>query len=248
MSLPQQDFSVDWIRIPLPKETLRSLNERSDLMGFLQSGFHLALYALTFAWCVHLWNGSSWLLFGVGLTLHGTVFKTPILNVIFGKIFGFIGWHSPDGFWASHQRHHLYTLYQPHDLEETLPKKNLLQAFLRTFFWPMDLWNTIKGRFVAATGGFNDGWMRSLLENQPEKKVVQQWAIALLVGHALIFCISWATGWWILSILISGTPAYGKSLQFVLNQTQHIGMRDEVNDFRLNCRTFDTNPLFKMLY
>jgi fatty acid desaturase len=49
-------------------------------------------------------------------------------------------------------------------------------------------------------------------------------------------------------VLTSLTPLYGSWLFFLCNNTQHIGLQDNVNDFRLSCRTFTVNPIVQFLY
>ena len=41
---------------------------------------------------------------------------------------------------------------------------------------------------------------------------------------------------------------FGSWLQFLCNATQHVGLQDEVPDYRLCCRTFYINPVLQFLY
>ena len=56
------------------------------------------------------------------------------------------------------------------------------------------------------------------------------------------------TGWWMLPVLITLAPFYGGLLLFLCNNTQHVGLQDEVEDFRLCTRTIYLNPLVQFLY
>jgi fatty acid desaturase len=62
------------------------------------------------------------------------------------------------------------------------------------------------------------------------------------VGISLYF------GWWLLPVLITLAPFYGGGLQLLCNHTQHIGLQDNVDDFRLCTRTILLNPFVRFLY
>jgi len=70
----------------------------------------------------------------------------------------------------------------------------------------------------------------------------------MLVGHGLILVVSIYFHLWLLPVLTSFTSAYGGWLQGLCNDTQHIGLQDDVADFRLCCRTFTLNPVLQFLY
>ena len=70
----------------------------------------------------------------------------------------------------------------------------------------------------------------------------------LLIGHTLLIVVSIATGLWLLPVLITLAPFYGGWLLFLCNNTQHIGLSDEVEDYRLCCRTVILNPFVSFLY
>jgi fatty acid desaturase len=107
-----------------------------------------------------------------------------------------------------------------------------------------------------ARGRFEGEWETKLYPaNQPEKaKPVMKWARILLIGHGLILVASVAGGvllspvWLLVPVLTSFTPIYGSWLFFLCNNTQHIGLQDNVADFRLSCRTFTVNPIVRFLY
>jgi fatty acid desaturase len=49
-------------------------------------------------------------------------------------------------------------------------------------------------------------------------------------------------------ILFSLPNFYGSWLFQLCNNTQHIGLQDNVSDFRLCCRTFTLNPVLRFVY
>jgi fatty acid desaturase len=267
---------IMWYRTPLDKETMRRLNAKSDWKGFMQAGGHVGILLLTGT--LALWaaaHSESWLL-ALALFLHGTVaafainavhelihksvFKTQWLNQFFVRIFAFLGWVSFDHFYNSHMRHHQFTLHPPEDLEVVLPMKVLAKQFFKSGFIHLTPWGPISYYFKTAWrlahGQLAGEWENRLYpENEQEKiEPVKTWARTLLAGHALILLMSIAGGvllspvWFLVPVLTSLTPLYGGWLQFLCNYTQHIGMQDNVADFRLSCRTFTVNALVEFLY
>jgi fatty acid desaturase len=261
------DNRVRWYRTPIDKETLAQLNTKSDWKGFAQSLGHLGLIALTGS--LALYGAGRWPWWAVALIVfvHGTcysfminavhelvhrsVFKTRWLNDFFVRIFGFLGWIHFEHFYTSHMRHHQYTLHPPDDLEVVLPIRLMVKHFFQNgFVNPRGAYYTIKNCIRLARGKFEGEWELKLFpENEmPKRRAVMGWARTLLVGHALLLGISLYCGWWMLPLLITFAPFYGGWLFFLCNNTQHIGLQDDVPDFRLCCRTFTVNPLAQFLY
>jgi fatty acid desaturase len=170
---------------------------------------------------------------------------------VFVRVFSFIGWNNFEHFHASHMRHHQYTLHPPDDLEVVLPIRILAQQFFTTgFLNPAGGYDILKTTLRHARGRFEGEWERALFPSAaPEKgRPVIRWARTLLFGHLAILLLSIAFGWWLLPVLTSLTPIYGSWLFFLCNNTQHVGLQDNVPDFRLCCRTFTVNPVVGFLY
>ena len=99
----QNTYKVNWYRVPLPKETLAELNQRSNALGLLQAGGFMLTFLATAALCVWLWMiGQYWLLVpalflhgtvmaflsnAVHELVHGTVFRSEWLNKVFVTFF-----------------------------------------------------------------------------------------------------------------------------------------------------------------
>jgi fatty acid desaturase len=267
MSGKQRKSTINWYRSPVKREVLDVLNQRSDWQGLFQTLGHLGLLVLTGAAAFYAaawlpWPGLLVILFlhGTGYAFllngfhelcHKTVFKTKFLNTLFLYIISFLSLLNPIMFWASHQEHHKYTLHPPDDLEVVLPVKMTLSAFLKySFVNPWGLVDTVKGIIRLSRGKLQGEWENALF---PETAVNSRrrlftWARILLIGHTLLIVVSIATGLWLLPVLITLAPFYGGWLLFLCNNTQHIGLSDEVEDYRLCCRTVILNPFVSFLY
>jgi fatty acid desaturase len=262
----QQQRPVTWYRTPIEPKTLRTLHERSDWMGLTQTLSYLgllvftgiaALYGIgrlhwTFVVAIIFMHGtvSAFLINGVHELGHGTVFKTKSLNAFFMKVLAFLGWINFEIFHASHARHHRYTLHPPDDLEVVLPIKVLVKHFfLQGFINPVAAYEAVKETVRIARGKFRGKWELTLFpEGDDERRHPMNWARTLLIGHGLILAISIYYRLWLLPVVTTLAPFYGGWLFFLCNNTQHIGLQDNVPDFRLCCRTFILNPFVRLLY
>ena len=258
---------IRWYRTPIAAADLARLNQRSDRRGLFQAVGHLLLLACSggIAWhaayhahplvalaLVYL-HGSLWafLVNGFHELCHKTVFKTQTLNSAFRNLYAFLGWYNHVSFWASHQAHHRYTLHPPDDLEVVLPSELTLRSYLEfAFINPRGLWLRLKGVALLCAGRIDNDWERALFppEAHEQRRALFSWARILLLGHGLLVAVSLWQGWFMLPILITLAPFYGGGFQFLLNESQHIGLADEVSDYRLNTRTILLNPLLQWLY
>ncbi|MEZ4661324.1 MAG: fatty acid desaturase [Caldilineaceae bacterium] len=85
-------------------------------------------------------------------------------------------------------------------------------------------------------------------ESEPDKRRALFSTNAFVIGHALLTVVSLALGLWLLPVLITLAPFYGGWLLYLCNNTQHVGLRDNVPDFRLYARTILLNPFVRFLY
>jgi fatty acid desaturase len=258
---------VAWYRTPVESRTLRKLHERSDFFGWLQTLGYLSVIFLSGG--IAFFSAGHWPLW-VTLTLvflhgtvfafqinavhelgHGTVFKTRSLNAFFDRVFSFLGWTNFEIFEASHARHHRYTLHPPDDLEVVLPIRVMVRDFfLKGFLNPIGFFQVMAHTFRIARGDFRGEWELKLFpaSDPVARRRPVNWARTLLIGHGLILIVSAVFELWMLPVLVTFAPFYGSWLFFLCNNTQHIGLQDNVGDFRLCCRTFTLNPLVQFLY
>lgn len=258
---------IDWYRTPLPPALFKQLHERSNWRGLVQTVGFMAITAtfglLTYwSWRHWAWPYTLLFLFAYGTVAHfyvngmhelshGTVFKTRALTAIFVRVVSFLGWHHPEAFSASHQRHHRYTLHPPDDQEVVLPMKLSLRNFIVNlavnpgFFWWM-----VKTTWRIARGRFETEWdLICFPPDQPKlRETPIRWARLMLGLHVLIAVVSIACGQWIIPVIVSFGPFVGGWLFFLCNNSQHAAMLDNVSDFRLCCRTIRPNPLVRFIY
>lgn len=258
---------IRWYRTPIEREELARLNRRNDLRGLAQTLGHLGLMALTAGLALYAWREWPWWTVAATVLLYGTVasfsinamhelvhrsvFRTQALNEIFLRIYSFVGWLDHVFFYASHMRHHQFTLHPPDDGEVVLPIKIMVWHFLRSALVNIPGgWESVRTILLHAAGRFEGEWSSSLFPaDLPEKRrPAVRWARLVLAGHGVIFAVSFVQGWWLVPVLTSLAPWYGGWLFFLCNNTQHVGLQDRVPDFRLCCRTFAVNPLVEFLY
>lgn len=263
----QKQQKIHWYRTPVERETLNALNQRSDWKGLQQTLGHLGLLALTgaaawyaaanLAWpaliLVLFMHGTfyAFLLNGFHELCHSTVFKSRWLNGFFLYLFSFLGWYNPVFFWASHQEHHKYTLHPPDDLEVVLPVELTLASFLKAAVVnPWGFYGRLKGVIRLSLGRIEGKWEEILFpaSDPAQRQRLFNWARILLAGHALLAAVSLYFGLWLIPVLITLAPFYGGWLLYLCNNTQHVGLQDNVPDFRLCTRTIILNPFVQFLY
>jgi len=133
-----KDDRVDWYRCPIERSKLVELMQPNDLQGWLQTGGHLVLFAITGSTTCYLFAHEFWFGFALALFIHGTVasffkgiaahelghgtvFKSKWFNQLFLRIFSIISWHNFHEYAMSHTYHHKYTLHPKGDREVVLP-------------------------------------------------------------------------------------------------------------------------------
>jgi fatty acid desaturase len=258
---------IDWYRTQIETEELRKLYERSDAKGLTQTLGYLAVILATGTAAYYSAYHWPWWATVLLVFLHGTcfafqinavheighytVFKSKWLGTVFVHLFAFLGWINHRMFEQSHSRHHRSTLHPPDDLEVVVPITHTLKSFLQFGFlnwggpkWVLPyLWRTAHGRFQGE-------WELKLFpEDNPERRqYAASWSRTVLIGHALLIVVSLCLKLWMIPVLVSLASFYGGWLFWLCNNTQHVGLQDNVSDFRLCCRTFIPNPIVRFLY
>ena len=259
---------IGWYRTKLDREQLAQLNRRSDLLGGIQTLSYLGVLTATgaFAWWTTLhqvwfWWPPAFFLHGMCYAfiingfhelVHSSVFRTQWLNRFFLYVLSFLGWYNPVHFWASHSEHHKYTLYPPEDGEVVLPVYMTLRGYLRgAFLDPLGAYRRIRGTIRRGFfGHLNPGWDQILfpLERVEDRRRLFRWDRLMTIGHIVLGGGALYAGWWQLIVLVTFGSFYGGWLFLLCNSSQHVGLTDQVPDFRMNSRTIYLNPMVRFLY
>lgn len=267
MSEESEQSIVKWYRVPLAPGVMRSLNQRSNARGLLHMIPFLGLLCISGG--LAICSAARWpwpltlsliLVHGTfyGFTLnafhelcHGTVFRSKRLNVFFLRLISFISLRNYVHFTVSHREHHRFTLHPPHDLEVVLPIRYRLWNFLATqFVNPKALWDAIRETVRHAAGRLEGEWEHRIFpDSRPtQRNDLFSWARFTLIGHTALVGVSIYYGQWMIPVVVTLARFYGEWLMFLCNNTQHVGLQDNVDDFRLCCRTVLLNPLLRFLY
>jgi fatty acid desaturase len=260
-------IEIPWYRTRIEKETLKALTARTDRQGLAQALGYLLLICASGAAVIGTWGRAPWwavalamavhgtfcafLLNGFHELVHGTVFKTRWLNALFLDVYSFLGWLNPVAFRASHNQHHLNTLHPPYDLEVVLPIQLKPTGFLLSAVVDfIGLYGIARDTVPLAFGQLHGEWQVALFPpaHAGARKRLVRWARIVLIGHALIIAASAVTGLWQVAVAVSAARFYGLWLHWLCNNTQHIGLQDNVPDFRLCARSVRLNPLVEFLY
>lgn len=232
---------------------LKILNQKSNLMGFLQLFSHLLLIVLV--GLSHYYFIESWLCLVSGFCLgvlinflyagqhelsHSTVFKTPIINEICGRIIGFFMFFPRDFDQIMHFAHHKFTQNWEKDGElsrEAFTIKSYLLWLSGITYWK----NRWFGIFRRSTGRIIEPY---IFKSQ-ERKVILESQIHLF-GYALIAFLSfYFQSWfvvyfWILPMILT------KPVHQLQNTIEHLGLSHK-NDILQNTRSTRTNFFFRWL-
>lgn len=255
---------IRWVRSPVSKECMQGLT-KSDTLAWAQAGGHTTIWLSTGSATVAAAVAGEWFWFAILLAAHGvvssfltngihelahgTVFESERLNRLFLNAFCVIRWINPRAFWASHRRHHAFTLYPPYDLEVTVPSAITPAFFLRrALIDPVTMIARVRLHWAYARGRLPNAWDRAILDTPKLATRNQRWSQYLLAFHSLVLALSLATGQWAIFVVVSLTPGYGGLLFYLCNETQHSGMKGETPDFRESCRTIRLNPVLEFLY
>jgi fatty acid desaturase len=262
-------IEISWYRSPVDKQTLRRLTSRSDLQGAIQAIGHLVILAIFGCIAVSAQLASDWpllaaavLLYGMAARFtvnalhelaHGTVFRTPTLNSLFCNVFAFLSLVNRHYFWLSHRQHHRYSLHPPFDQEVLEPELHDVRDFLRHGIVSFDLHQSLEPlieQYNLALGKSRGEWQRRLFSQATPEELakISRFSRFTLAGHSLIAAVSFAAGLWIVPVLLLFYRQFG-GLPFLLcNNSQHAGLLDGVDDFRLCSRTFYLSQPLRFLY
>jgi fatty acid desaturase len=182
---------------------------------------------------------------------HGTPFATRYLNRFFLYLVSFLSWNNPTLFWASHTEHHKFTLHTDDDLEVSPDVSPTLREYLQLAIVNLPgLIRTLRTTLRHARGGISGEWEERLFtrSNVEQHRRLSSWARVLLIGHAALVGVALYFHLWMLPVVVTLAPFYGRGLQWLCNESQHTGLPGNVPDFRLCSRTVYLNPVLTFMY
>ncbi|MBT6277340.1 MAG: fatty acid desaturase [Chromatiales bacterium] len=271
-------LQIDWYRCDIARDKLIALLERSDAQGWWLVLGHLALFSCTALAVVYSFQQAMWVtlacaLFAHGTVTsffpvspvhelgHGTVFKTPVLNRVFLRVFSLIGWWNHYEYAMSHTYHHRYTLHPIGDREVVLPRypslelSYLVQLFTfnvfggteSTGFFPKVV-NTVR----TALGGYRKDkgdWFKALYDGYPqERRRAVLWARYILAFHSSVLLASYLLELWMLPVVLTLPVFTANALRYFVGMPMHCGLRSNVPDFRQCVRSIELDPISEFLY
>jgi len=240
-------------RTLLEPAELRALNQRSDRHGWMQLTSHLGAIALAvFAHSQALGTGWVWVTgFALGVLIsflyaaqhelsHSTVFATRWLNVLWGRVIGFVMLFPRDFDQVMHFAHHAHTQDWERDGELVREPYTLTTYLL--WFSGITYWrNRLFGLARRARGIIIEPYIR----HEEEAKIILESRLHL-AGYAVILAVSWIFGswawltFWILPMVLT------KPIHQLQNTIEHLGLSHE-NDILENTRSTRTNAFFRWL-
>ncbi len=232
---------------------LRALTVKSDARGFLQLGSHVGALLLSGAALHALWGGwwavpvflahgmlINFLYAGQHELSHWTVFRTKVLNEVFGRLFGFILLYPRDFDQIQHHAHHRYTQDWEQD-GELVRDRYTLTSYLLWVLGPT-YWYTRVTRILR----FGFGIVREPYIPQSRKADVIREGRWHLFGYAAIAVVSLATKNWLAVELWLAPMLIMKPVHQLQNTIEHLGL-PHVDTITQNTRTTRTNALMRWM-
>ncbi len=252
--------NAEWYRSPVDRKRMKELMRRSDGLAIVYTLVWLVLIAglgvLAILTWLSWWSivilvpyGMLWALGGDSRCHeagHGTAFKTRWMNETVYWIGCFMTLREPVVRRWDHARHHTDTIIVGRDreiIEERPPR--LAHLFLLVTGLPMVLpqvWGMLRHTFghIAADE-------KLLIPKSEWPEMIRQ-SRQILAIHAALIALSVWLGTLLPVVLTSFATLYGAWFIFYLGLTQHVGLAEDVTDFRLNTRTVRMNPMFRFIY
>jgi fatty acid desaturase len=253
--------NATWYRTPVERKRLKQLMQRSDGPAIRHTLLWLGLIVAFGIAGVLTWR--SWWsipIFFVYGTLwgsggdarcheagHGTAFRTRWLNEVVFQIGCFMTMREPLVRRWDHTRHHTDTVIVGRDREIVEPrppgKLHLLGIFFALPWVPLQVRALVSHAF---TGRLAEDEQQIIPESEWPKVIGQSRVI--LPIHLATIALAIATRSWLPVLLSIGPSMYGAWFMAYVALTQHVGLAEDVTDFRLNTRTIYMNPVFRFLY
>ena len=258
-------ISDEWFKATIDRNQLKKLSKRSNWPGFR----HIIIYFLSLfisAYLAYYTWGTWWCIFWLWIygiifyasnpiwheTGHRTAFKSRFINNFFYQISSFMTDFEPTRWRWSHTMHHSYTssTVNPHDYEaalfHTFPKPLTFFLSFVPFIELLRIHKSLKFEIIQHAFGIITPVMRDCI---PEN---YRWKCRMISRiHVSIWLISIILSFIIMNplpALLIFFPRYWGNIVELFNQTQHIGLPENIKDHRYTTRSIRLNPIFSFLY
>ena len=250
-----------WIRIKVDPVLMRQLMTRQDARPMRDMLIWLGLMGLCAGMTIYMW-GSGWavlplyayaVLYSTGSqsreheTGHGTAFKTKAYNKFFFELTSFMVLRESFLRTKSHDTHHQHTIVTDKDPEIVTPAPPDYLALLLNLFMLKRSVNGIGDIFVHSLNRLTKKDQNNGLSALPDGAAgkARLW-VAILVGTG---GLSLYLSSWLPLMLIGPVPTiFGGTLRHLFALSQHVGLAQNVYDYRMNTRTIYLGPVLGFLY
>jgi fatty acid desaturase len=179
-------------------------------------------------------------------SLHGTPFKTRLLNRIMFFLTTAMEFRATTLTRWRHMHHLAWTIIKETDLEIQAPRPVRLWKVLIEFLYLDSTISLLPILFLHSAG----------IPSREAKRVVPKgeygkmfWSSrACLALHLAVIAAAIVLRSWLPILLFSLPRLYGGFLMWLLILAQHSGLAEDVLDYRLNTRTIHLNPVLSFLY
>jgi fatty acid desaturase len=252
--------NAEWYKTDIPRARMKELMRRSDgpamrdtilWIGLLIATGGLGAYFWGTWWCVPFFFVYG-VLYGSGGDSrwhecgHGTAFKTQWKNDAVYQLACFFMMRNPTVWRWSHSRHHTDTIIVGRDPEIVAMRPPDMAKVIFNFFGILDVPQAMANMLRYTVGHLNGAEKDFIPQSEWPKvfRVARVWAA--------IYATVIAAGFWmgsILPLMLVGLPRmYGAWHHLMTGLTQHVGLAEDVLDYRLNCRTVYINPFSRFVY
>lgn len=179
-------------------------------------------------------------------TSHGTAFKTDWMNNALYEIASFMVLRQSTVWRWSHARHHSDTIIRGRDPEIAVPRPPDLKKIVLGFFGLSGSIPEIRRILLHASGRIDREVATYLPQHEYSKVIFKARIYILIYLFVIVLSVYFQS---LLPLLFIGLPTIlGGWLMPVYGLTQHAGLRENVLDHRLNCRTVYMNRIHRFLY
>lgn len=250
-----------WVRVRVEPADLRPLMKREDIRPLRDIIIWLGLmggFASLTGWLWGDWYAIIPLyiysvLYSTGSqsreheTGHGTAFKTKALNQFFFELTSFMVLRESFLRTKSHDTHHLHTIITDKDPEIVTPVPPNYRALLANLFMVDRCLRGLTDTIIHALNLLTEKDRHSGHTALPVGAAgkARLWILILAATAALSLYLSS----WLPVLLIGPLPTmFGGSLRHFFALSQHVGLVQNVRDYRLNTRTIHLGPVLGFLY